>query len=78
MHLQRGITVLSQGRMVVTDRLHAQILCELMGIPNVAVDTGYGKIGSTHETWLANSATSSLVLTATDAVAAARAAVLPG
>jgi pyruvyl transferase EpsO len=72
LHLQRGITVLSHGRTVITDRLHAQILCELLQIPNIAVDTGYGKIRSNHETWLAGSPTSSLVFTAAEAVLAAQ------
>jgi exopolysaccharide biosynthesis predicted pyruvyltransferase EpsI len=73
--LQRGLRILDQSTAVVTDRLHAQILCELLGIPNVAVDTGYGKIRSSHETWLAGSGTSRLVLSAAEAVAAALRAV---
>ncbi|MDP9344991.1 MAG: polysaccharide pyruvyl transferase family protein [Actinomycetota bacterium] len=45
-----GCEVLAQGRVVVTDRLHAHILCLLLDVPNV-VDTGYGKIRSFYETW---------------------------
>jgi pyruvyl transferase EpsO len=46
-----GLTVLAHGRIVVSDRLHAHILSLLLGIPNVVVDTGYGKIRSFFETW---------------------------
>lgn len=35
---------LSQGRVVLTDRLHVHIACGLLGIPHVVVDNSYGKI----------------------------------
>jgi pyruvyl transferase EpsO len=54
-HVQRGLAFLARGRVVLTDRLHAHLLAELLGIPHVAVDSGYGKIRSYHETWLADS-----------------------
>ncbi|PRY15259.1 polysaccharide pyruvyl transferase family protein [Kineococcus rhizosphaerae] len=54
-HVQRGLDFLGRGRVVLTDRLHAHLLAELLGIPHVAVDSGYGKIRSYHETWLADS-----------------------
>jgi exopolysaccharide biosynthesis predicted pyruvyltransferase EpsI len=47
----RGCVMLSQGRMVVTDRLHAHILCLMMGIPHVLLDNNYGKIRSFVDTW---------------------------
>lgn len=36
--------LLSQGRVVVTDRLHAHIFALLMGRPHVVLDNNYGKI----------------------------------
>jgi pyruvyl transferase EpsO len=49
--LQRGCRLLSRGRQVVTDRLHAHILCLMMGIPHVVVDNNYGKLRSFFEVW---------------------------
>src|SRR4051812_14074820 len=49
--LTRGCRLLSRGREVVTDRLHAHILCLLMGIPHVLVDNNYGKLRSFFEAW---------------------------
>jgi pyruvyl transferase EpsO len=49
--LMRGCQLLSRGREVVTDRLHAHILCLLMGIPHVLVDNNYGKLRSFFEAW---------------------------
>lgn len=42
--LRRGISMLSSGRVVVTDRLHGHILSTLLGIPHVALDNSYGKL----------------------------------
>jgi exopolysaccharide biosynthesis predicted pyruvyltransferase EpsI len=47
----RGCLTLSQGRIVVTDRLHAHILCLMMGMPHVVVDNNYGKVRSFFDTW---------------------------
>ena len=47
----RGCIVLGRARTVVTDRLHAHILCLLMGIPHVVIDNNYGKIRSFHDAW---------------------------
>ena len=49
--LMRGCTLLSQGQVVVTDRLHGHILCLLLGMPHVLLDNNYGKIRGFHETW---------------------------
>jgi pyruvyl transferase EpsO len=46
-----GQTLLSRGSVVVTDRLHAHILCLLLGLPHVALDNSYGKLSSFTETW---------------------------
>jgi pyruvyl transferase EpsO len=55
-----GRRLLSRGRVVVTDRLHGHILSLLMGIPNVVVDTGYGKVAGVRAAWTARSPTSRL------------------
>lgn len=49
--LLRGIGMVSSGRQVVTDRLHAHILCLLLDIPHVALDNSYGKIGACYREW---------------------------
>lgn len=46
-----GIDLLSRGRIVVTDRLHAHIMCCLMGIPNLVFDSFDGKVSALHRTW---------------------------
>jgi exopolysaccharide biosynthesis predicted pyruvyltransferase EpsI len=50
--LQRGINLLSSGKFIITDRLHAYILSLLLGIPNQALDNNYGKISSFIDTWI--------------------------
>jgi pyruvyl transferase EpsO len=50
-HLGRGIDLLGEGSVVVTDRLHAHILCLLLGIEHVVVDNSYGKLSGFFETW---------------------------
>lgn len=49
--LKRGMQLLSSGSFVVTDRLHAHILCTLLDIPHTALDNNYGKLSSFIETW---------------------------
>jgi exopolysaccharide biosynthesis predicted pyruvyltransferase EpsI len=49
--LRRGLTMLSSADVVITDRLHAHILCLLLGIPHVLLDNNYGKLSSFYETW---------------------------
>ncbi len=48
-HLGIGQRMLGRGRLVVTDRLHAHVLCCLMGVPHVALDNTYGKIAAVAE-----------------------------
>jgi len=43
-HLQRGVRILGQGNVVVTDRLHGHILCSLMSKRHVVLDNSYNKI----------------------------------
>lgn len=47
--------LLGGARVVVTDRLHAHILCLLIGVPHVVVDTGYGKLSQFVTTWTQDS-----------------------
>jgi exopolysaccharide biosynthesis predicted pyruvyltransferase EpsI len=49
--LHRGIRILSEGRRVLTDRLHGFILSVLLGIPVVPLDNSTGKISSFIHTW---------------------------
>ncbi len=46
-----GSALLSSGRVVITDRLHAHILCTLMRIPHVVLDNSYGKIANVRSAW---------------------------
>lgn len=50
-HVRRGVGLLSQGRVVITDRLHGHIFCLLLGIPHVALDNSYGKVHGFIDTW---------------------------
>lgn len=49
--LARGLAMLSQGEVVVTDRLHAHILSVLLDIPHVLLDNSYGKVRGFAEQW---------------------------
>ena len=50
---RRGCQVLSRGRIVVTDRLHAHILCTLLGIPHIVLDNNCGKLSGFIRCWTA-------------------------
>ena len=47
----RGCRLLSSGRVVITDRLHAHLLSLLLGIPHAVLDNSYGKLGRFLDTW---------------------------
>lgn len=47
----RGLKQLSSARYVITDRLHAHILCLLLGIPHTVLDNNYGKIRRYSDAW---------------------------
>ncbi len=49
--VQLALNILSRGKVVVTDRLHAYILCLQLGIPHVIVDNSYGKLSAFYNTW---------------------------
>lgn len=46
-----GTAMLSRGRVVVTDRLHAHILSCLLGIPNFIFNSIDGKVAAFHASW---------------------------
>ncbi len=50
-----GVQRLSQGRVVITDRLHGHVLALLLGIPHVLLDNTSGKCRSFWETWTSSS-----------------------
>ncbi len=49
--LARGVALLSSGKLVITDRLHAHILCILINKPHIVIDNNYGKIGDIYRAW---------------------------
>ncbi len=55
LRVRRGCRLLSRGRVVITDRLHAHILCTLLGVPHVVLDNSYGKISSFMDEWTGGS-----------------------
>lgn len=70
--IERGVRLLSQGRIVVTDRLHAHIVCLILGIPHVVLDNSYGKLSRFISCWTASSDLVSVVKTGDEAVLAAK------
>jgi len=48
---KRGCDLLMQGKVVITDRLHAHIMCTLLGIQSIVLDNSYGKIKNILKTW---------------------------
>lgn len=77
--LRRGLELLASGEVVITDRLHAHILCLLMGVPHVLLDNHYGKLSSFWQTWTAEVDTVRWAASPADAVrlAAELATALP-
>jgi len=53
--VRRGVEVVSEAAVLITDRLHAHLFAILLGIPHVVLDNSYGKVRSTYETWTAES-----------------------
>lgn len=70
--VRRGAHLLSQGRVVITDRLHAHILCTLLRIPHVVLDNHYGKVGGFIDAWTAASPLVHRAASAQEAVTIAR------
>lgn len=46
-----GLNLLSRGSMVVTDRLHAHVLCCLLGVRHLLFDSLDGKVAALYEAW---------------------------
>jgi exopolysaccharide biosynthesis predicted pyruvyltransferase EpsI len=70
--LERGRRILSKGRVIITDRLHAHILGVLMGIPQVLMADRYGKVPSFYETWTRDCSLTSWANSGDEAVDTAR------
>lgn len=49
--VDRGTKLLSQGKLVISDRLHAHIICVLMGKRHISLDNSNGKIGEYIRKW---------------------------
>jgi len=62
--LAHGIDLLSRGATVVADRLHAHILCALLGVPHYVFDSFDGKISAFNSTWEGDAARSPVVTSA--------------
>lgn len=69
--VQRGVRTLSIGRIVVTDRLHAHIICMMLGIPHVVLDNNYGKLSEFINCWHADQPLVRLVKSVDEAQTAA-------
>jgi exopolysaccharide biosynthesis predicted pyruvyltransferase EpsI len=54
--LVRGCRLLSSGRVVITDRLHAHLLSLLLGIPHAVLDNSYGKLRRFLDAWTGQAA----------------------
>lgn len=52
----RGCRLLSSGRIVITDRLHAHILSLLLSVPHAVLDNSYGKLGRFLDLWKSDGA----------------------
>ena len=74
---RRGSRALSRGRVVITDRLHAHILCVLLDIPHVVLDNSYGKVQGFIASWTAGSPLVHRASTPAEAVARAKALLAP-
>jgi exopolysaccharide biosynthesis predicted pyruvyltransferase EpsI len=74
-YLSRALTLLSLGRLVITDRLHAHILCLLLGIPHILLNNIMGKNWNFYEAWTRDSPLCRLATDAAQAWALARATI---
>jgi pyruvyl transferase EpsO len=51
LRLLRGVRMLGGARLVITDRLHAHVLCLLLGIPHCLLPNRNGKVRALYEAW---------------------------
>lgn len=70
---RRGCALLSSGQVVVTDRLHAHILCTMMAIPHVVLDNSYRKIANFRDAWNTAASLCQTAATLDEALSKARA-----
>jgi exopolysaccharide biosynthesis predicted pyruvyltransferase EpsI len=56
-----GLDLLSRGSMVITDRLHAHVLCCLLGVRHLMFDSMDGKISALYEAWTKGTTNARLV-----------------
>jgi exopolysaccharide biosynthesis predicted pyruvyltransferase EpsI len=54
--LRKGLDILCKGQVVITDRLHAHILCVLLDKPHVVLDNSYWKIRAFFDCWTSSAA----------------------
>ncbi len=72
--VERGMRILGDGRVVVTNRLHGYVLALLLGIPHFITDNSYGKVRGLHERWTPDSKLTHFCATQAEALARALAA----
>lgn len=77
-NVREAVAILSQGRVVVTDRLHAMVLAALLGIPVFAFDNVNGKVGALYRDYLHQLPGVMLCETADEAITRARVALADG
>lgn len=56
-----GLGLLSRGSLVITDRLHAHVLCCLLGVRHLLFDSLDGKISALYEAWTKGTTNARLV-----------------
>jgi exopolysaccharide biosynthesis predicted pyruvyltransferase EpsI len=56
-----GLGLLSRGSMVITDRLHAHVLCCLLGVRHLLFDSLDGKVSALYEAWTKGAGNARLV-----------------
>jgi exopolysaccharide biosynthesis predicted pyruvyltransferase EpsI len=56
-----GLGLLSRGSMVITDRLHAHVLCCLLGVRHLLFDSLDGKVSALYDAWTKGTANARLV-----------------
>lgn len=47
----RGVDMLTDAEVVITDKLHGHLLCVLLGLDHVVLDNSYGKVSGTLDAW---------------------------
>jgi len=67
--VDRGVRLLSRGRTILTDRLHAHVMATLMGLPQLLLDNEYGKLAAYRDAWTADVADVRVVADAARAAA---------